>query len=146
MHHTGQAADKGGTPSLPLNGIFDSASIPTLTPRPLNDHSSNYGPCVDVWAPGNLIYSTWGLHSDPDNHLTKVGVTYSGNGLNGTQGWTFLSGTSMAAPHVAGAAAYLADQFGLTTPAQIEQKVRQYFQNSGYTDRTGAPINYVQLR
>jgi subtilisin family serine protease len=75
-----------------------------------------------------------------------VGVTYSGNGLNGTQGWTFLSGTSMAAPHVAGAAAYLADQFGLTTPAQIEQKVRQYFQNSGYTDRTGAPINYVQLR
>jgi subtilisin len=43
---------------------------------------SNWGPIVDICAPGTRIYSTW---------------------LNG--GYHTISGTSMAAPHVAGAAA-----------------------------------------
>jgi subtilisin family serine protease len=51
----------------------------------------------------------------------------------------------MAAPHVAGAAAYLADAFGLTTPAQIEQKVRQYATSTGYADMGGNLIKIVQL-
>jgi subtilisin family serine protease len=51
----------------------------------------------------------------------------------------------MAAPHVAGAAAYLADAFNLTTPAQIEQKVRQYATRVGYLDRSGREITIVQL-
>ena len=42
----------------------------------------------------------------------------------GHTGLGILSGTSMAAPHVAGAAAYLADALSLTTPAGIEQAVR----------------------
>jgi hypothetical protein len=32
----------------------------------------------------------------------------------------------MAAPHVAAAAAYIADKYALTTPAAIEAAVRQY--------------------
>jgi subtilisin family serine protease len=42
------------------------------------------------------------------------------------KGWAWLSGTSMAAPHVAAAAAYIADKYALTTPAAIEAAVRQY--------------------
>ena len=45
---------------------------------------SNYGSCIDIFAPGNLIVSTWSSSDTATNNL---------------------SGTSMAAPMVAGAAA-----------------------------------------
>ena len=57
-------------------GATDSQDVRT--------HYSNYGSCVDIYAPGNAIASAW---ATDDN------------------AFVFLSGTSMAAPHVAGAAA-----------------------------------------
>ena len=45
---------------------------------------SNYGECVDIWAPGVMIAS----------------ASHKG-------GFTFLQGTSMAAPHVAGTSSRL---------------------------------------
>ena len=50
---------------------------------------SNYGTCVDVYAPGNNIVSSYGKTQDP------------------TAPWSSLSGTSMASPAVAGVAALL---------------------------------------
>jgi subtilisin family serine protease len=143
VHNDGPAADLAGViPSRRFGVQYNSTGLTAQ-----NDHSSNYGPCIDIWAPGNLIYSTWGTHTHPNKWNSVVGVTYSGSGVSNaiTQGWNFLSGTSMAAPHVAGAAAYLADAFNLTTPAQIEQKVRQYATRVGYLDRSGREITIVQL-
>lgn len=57
---------------------------------------SNYGSCVDVIAPGVLILSTW-----------KDG------------GYNTISGTSMASPHVAGAAVLYLASHPTDTPAQV---------------------------
>jgi subtilisin family serine protease len=64
---------------------------------------SNYGPEVDVAAPGVEIYSTWPWR----------------NGY-----WT-LSGTSMAAPHVSGLAALVWSVCPGYTPGQVEQIIKQ---------------------
>ncbi len=61
---------------------------------------SNFGSCLDIFAPGSNITSAW-----------------NNGGLN------TISGTSMAAPHVAGVAAlYLQQQAG-QTPQQLAQSI-----------------------
>jgi subtilisin family serine protease len=64
---------------------------------------SNYGPCVDIFAPGSSIVSASTTSS------TAVRT---------------LSGTSMASPHVAGAAALVLANARSSTPAQVADKLR----------------------
>ncbi len=59
---------------------------------------SNWGSCVDVFAPGNQILSAW----PTDDASTRV-----------------LSGTSMASPHVAGVAALFLERNASATPAAV---------------------------
>lgn len=68
---------------------------------------SNYGDWVDIAAPGVNIYSTL------PNHNNRIRVKNYG----------YLSGTSMATPHVAGAAALLKARYPSLTNAEIAYKL-----------------------
>ncbi|MHA6523570.1 S8 family peptidase [Tessaracoccus sp. G1721] len=64
---------------------------------------SNYGSCVDVFAPGASITSAW---IGSSNTATRT-----------------ISGTSMAAPHVAGAVARLLDADSALTTSQVSSAI-----------------------
>mgnify|MGYP000940614405 FL=1 len=64
---------------------------------------SNYGPCLDIFAPGSRITSSW---------------------IGGSAAISTISGTSMAAPHVAGVAAVLFGRYPSSTASQIASMLR----------------------
>jgi thermitase len=72
---------------------------------------SNYGSWVDISAPGNLIMSSYPLAS------CGGGSTVPGD----TGCYTWNSGTSMATPHVSGAAALIWSRTDVTTNSQVAE-------------------------
>ncbi|MFC9175005.1 S8 family serine peptidase [Streptomyces sp. NPDC057107] len=78
--------------------VADAITVGSTTNTDARSSFSNYGAVVDIFAPGSSITSAWNTSDSATNTI---------------------SGTSMASPHVAGAAAlYLADNPG-STPAQV---------------------------
>ncbi|WP_434438893.1 S8 family peptidase [Lentzea sp. E54] len=81
--------------------------------------SSNYGSCLDIWAPGSDIVSA--------SHSSDTGTRSMG-------------GTSMASPHVAGAAALYLSANPAATPAQVRNALVGAATPNKLTDiRTGSP-------
>jgi subtilisin family serine protease len=99
--------------------------------------SSNSGPRVDVWAPGQNIVSTV-------SNTNRFGATANYPG-NPSYKICSIGGTSMASPNVAGIAAQLLQVYPTATPAQIRQKIIDTSTaNMLYT--TGLSTDYSDFR
>lgn len=85
---------------------------------------SNFGPCLDIFAPGTSITSTW----------------------LGSQTINTISGTSMAAPHVAGLIARFIGQYPGLSPLQITRSIKSSsIKNQVSLAGTGSPNNLAYL-
>ncbi|QKW06130.1 S8 family peptidase [Streptomyces sp. NA04227] len=80
--------------------VPEALTVASSTKTDARRSSSNFGPSVDLFAPGESIVSTW--NTDDDATAT-------------------LSGTSMATPHVVGAAALYLSGHPEATPAQVAE-------------------------
>lgn len=101
-------------------GAGTNNGIATVAATDSNDREasfSNFGPCVDIWAPGVSVLST-----------KKGGGT------------TTFSGTSMASPHVGGGGAlYLSSNTG-ASPSTVESALKIAAQTPGTLSKDGRTI------
>lgn len=101
-------------------GAGTNNGVMTVAATDSNDQEtswSNYGNCVDIWAPGLSILST-----------KKGGGT------------TTMSGTSMASPHGAGGGAlYLSSNTG-ASPSTVEAALKSAATNTGNLSKDGRTI------
>jgi len=86
---------------------------------------SNYGPCVDIHAPGVNVTAPW---------LMSQGGTIT------------ASGTSFASPYVAGAAALLLSRIPTAPPWYIEFLLKLTAVSTGTTAFDGTPIRRLDVR
>jgi subtilisin family serine protease len=84
---------------------------------------SNYGDCIDIWAPGYSILST------------KRGG-----------GTTTMSGTSMAAPHVGGGGALYLSTHASTSPVDVEMISKANAVSTGTQSKDDRQITRLYAR
>lgn len=99
----------GVTPGVLVTAATDTSD--------LEASFSNYGSCVDIWAPGVNVTSL------------KLG---GGN--------TVMSGTSMASPHVGGAAALYLGRYPSATSSSVVSYLRQMAVQTGTLSKDGRAI------
>jgi len=101
------------------NGIMTTAATDSANAEA---SFSNYGGCVDIWAPGVNVVST------------KLGG-----------GIVTFSGTSMAAPHVGGGGALYLSGNPAATPIGVESVLRSFAVSTGTTSKDGGPIKLLNV-
>ncbi|HYJ80197.1 MAG TPA: S8 family peptidase [Longimicrobiaceae bacterium] len=128
------AAGNGNFQGIPISACNESpANAPNVlttgstTSTDAESSFSNYGPCVDILAPGSAIYSS-------DYLVTNQVVT--------------KSGTSMASPHVAGVAAQYLQNNPTATPATVNTAIKNAAQVNTITlhqrsKKNGTPNRFL---
>jgi len=124
--------------SSPANskGCITVGSISNLSDFRKSDFS-NFGPLIDVWAPGDMIQSAW---PNPANIYAASGLNGYGylDGKYGGANWRYtISGTSMASPQVCGIAALLATGKERFTNSDV----MGFIQNNSYENDITFNIN-----
>jgi aqualysin 1 len=99
------------------NGIVTTAATTQSDTEP---SWSNFGRCVDLWAPGVKILSTW-----------LGGATKT------------ISGTSQAAPHAGGTAALYLSDHPNASPVTVENVLKKTSERAGKKSKDGTPIRLV---
>ncbi|MCS6843544.1 MAG: S8 family peptidase [Caldilineales bacterium] len=94
--------------------VADALTVGATTNTDARASYSNFGSCLDLFAPGSSITSAWHTNDTATNTI---------------------SGTSMAAPHVAGVAA----QYLQTNPTASPATVRNAIVNNATTGVVGNP-------
>jgi cerevisin len=82
--------------------VEEVVTVGSMTVKDDRSYFSNYGPCVDVFAPGSDITAAW---------------------IGSTSAKRTISGTSMASPHVAGVMALLLSNEPTLDPTALKAKV-----------------------
>ncbi len=118
------AAGNDGKEVYNQPAIFDSViTVAAINPYGKAWSSSNYGSCVDISAPGVNVYTA----DFPGNNIYSV-----------------KAGTSLAAPLVSAAAAYVLMEHKNYTPEQVKQEIvstaTPFKKSYCYYDRYGAGI------
>jgi len=92
-----------GSPSSAADVLtIGSTDVGTLSAPDVRSYFSNWGECVDLFAPGSDITAAW---------------------IGGINAVRTISGTSMASPHVAGIAALLSSENTHWTGHQVQQHI-----------------------
>ena len=133
--------DNTSSPSYPA---FDDnvISVAAMGPDYVRATYSNYGPTVDIIAPGGE------MSHDPVRGRT--GVLSTGAGWDGTgiakNAYYYMDGTSMSCPQVSGIAALIVSHYGVGTPgftsAQLKERLYAAtydisVYNNGYDGKLG---------
>lgn len=129
-----------------------NASIYTASGLTIGDYKSefsNYGPRIDVWAPGSAIQSIW------NSGATLYDNTAAADPRLGAQGGSALTnnfkkcpGTSMSGPQVAGILACIAERYPTMTQKEAREYIAQYSQptvlstSGGPSDKLDAGFDY----
>jgi serine protease len=105
----------GHSPARAANAI----TVGSTSSNDRRSSFSNFGNCLDIYAPGSSIKSTWSTSNSATNTI---------------------SGTSMAAPHVAGVAALYLDDNPNASPSQVQSAIESAAIANKVSDaKTGSP-------
>lgn len=110
------------SPASVAGALTVGNALVTATLVDKRDGTSNFGNCVDFFAPGYVVQSAW---------ITSDTAT------------AYLSGTSMSAPHAAGVAAMYLQGRPTASPAEVSDSLKAYTTRSVVTLSNSANCNLL---